>query len=278
MGSPAGPGEGGGDGSGWTVGVLSDPGAVLGAWWLPLALAPFVGSFLGVLVHRLPAGRPVVIGRSCCPACAAPLTAAELIPLLSWLVQRRRCRRCGARLGLFYPAIELAAVAVAGLAVAVVPAPWWWPTCGLGWVLLTLAWIDARHLILPDILTLPLIPAGLACAWLLAPATVDRQLLGAAAGFALSWAVRWLYHRLRGREGLGLGDVKLLAAAGAWVGWPGLPGVLLIAATAALAVTLAQALARGRLDAGRPIAFGPFLCLGLWLTWLFGPLVLAAGG
>jgi leader peptidase (prepilin peptidase)/N-methyltransferase len=245
------------------------------AWWLPLAFAPFVGSFLGVLITRLPAAEPVVSGRSRCPVCATRLAPLDLVPLASWAWQRGRCRHCRAPLGLFYPAIELAAVAVALWASVVVPAGWLWPTCGLGWLLLTLAWIDARHLLLPDVLTLPLIPAGLLVAGWLAPAHLDRHLIGAVAGFVLLWALRWIYRRVRHREGLGLGDAKLLAAAGAWVGWPGLPGVLLIAAVAALAVTLAGGLVAGGLDRHRPIPFGPFLSFGLWLSWLYGPLVLA---
>ncbi len=245
---------------------------LLTAWWLPVVMAPFVGSFLGVLVVRLPAGAPVLIARSACPACHRRLAAIDLVPLLSWLAFRGRCRTCRAPLGLFYPAIELAATAVTLWAALTVPPPLLWPTCGLGWVLLTLAMIDAHTLLLPDPLTLPLIPAGLAvAAWLDLP--LAAALIGAVAGFAAPAAVRWLYFRLCGREGLGLGDAKLLAAAGAWLGWPGLPGVVLIGALAALAFTLVVAAIERRLDRTRPIPLGPVLCLGFWLVWLYGPLV-----
>ncbi|MFO1127526.1 MAG: A24 family peptidase [Rhodospirillales bacterium] len=240
-------------------------------WWLPVVAAPFVGSLLGVLIERLPAGEPVVFDRSRCRSCGATLAPRDLIPLVSFALTRGRCRICGAPIGWFAPAIEAAAVLTALWAAAVVPMAWLWPTAALGWVLLALAVIDARHLILPDPLTLPLIPAGLIV--VVGVASPDRfpdHLIGAAVGLAASAAVRVLYRRLRGREGLGLGDVKLLAAAGAWVGWQGLPWLLLVAAATALAVVLTVALVRRRLDAQAPIPFGPFLCLGFWLVWLYG--------
>lgn len=263
------------DGSGISIAAGGAAAALAGAWWLPLALAPLVGSFLGVLIARLPTGEPVILGRSRCPRCATRLAPRDLVPLLSWAWQRGRCRHCGARLGLFYPLVELAATLVAAVAVAIVPAPWVWPSCGLGWVLLTLACIDARHLILPDVLTLPLIPAGLAVAAVARPALLASHLAGALIGFALPWLLRRAYVRLRHREGLGLGDVKLLAAAGAWLGWQGLPGVLLLGAAAALLTVLAEAVIRDRLERDRPIPFGPFLCLAFWVSWLAGPLLLA---
>ena len=104
-----------------------------------LVAAPFVGSFLGVLVERLPVGRPVVMGRSHCDACGHALGPLELLPVVSWLLSRRRCRHCGARLSLFYPMIELAASLVAAWALVVVPWPLAAATAGLGWVLLALA-------------------------------------------------------------------------------------------------------------------------------------------
>jgi leader peptidase (prepilin peptidase)/N-methyltransferase len=177
---------------------------------------------------------------------------------------------CGAPIGWFAPAIEAAAVLVALWAAAVVAGGWLWPTAALGWVLLALAAIDARHLILPDALTLPLIPAGLLVVGIAVPDRLGAHLVGAVVGFGVPLAVRLLYRRLRGREGLGLGDVKLLAGAGAWVGWQGLPWLLLIGAAATLACTLITAVVRRRLDATAPIPFGPFLCLAFWLVWLYG--------
>ena len=149
-----------------------------------------------------------------------------------------------------------------------------WASLALGWTLLTLAAIDLRHYLLPDRLTLPLIPAGLATAYLIDPAKLPLHAIGAAAGFIAFAAIAWAYRRLRGRAGLGLGDGKLLAAAGAWLGWPALPGLVAVAAALALAVALARAVTGERLAAATRVAFGPYLALALWLFWLYGPLEL----
>jgi leader peptidase (prepilin peptidase) / N-methyltransferase len=240
-----------------------------------LLAAPFVGSFLGVVIDRLPAGRPLLVGRSRCDACGAMLGAKDLVPVVSWLRQRGRCAYCRAELSTFYPIIELAALAVA-LSAAWVLAGWLLPvSCALGWTLLTLAAIDQRHFLLPDPLTLPLIPAGLAMAFAIDPALLVPHLVGALAGFAAFAAIGALYRRLRRREGLGLGDAKLLAAAGAWLGWQALPGLVAVAAVCALAVALARALTGDRVSATTRIAFGSYLALAFWLVWLLGPPMLA---
>jgi leader peptidase (prepilin peptidase)/N-methyltransferase len=146
----------------------------------------------------------------------------------------------------------------------------------LGWTLLTLAVIDARALRLPDVLTLPLTGAGLAVALTLPGAPIVDHLVGAVAGYAVLAAVGWGYWRLRGQEGLGLGDAKLLAAAGAWLGWRSLPSVLLVACLLALAWIATRAAVRGRASLRRQIAFGAPLCLAIWIVWLYGPLRLGA--
>ena len=238
-----------------------------------LLISPFVGSFLGVLVLRLPRGEGVVAGRSRCPHCGTTLGVADLVPLLSYLARAGKCRHCGAKLSRLYPGIEAAALGVAAWAFWVLPGGWLvWAGAALGWALLALALIDLRHFLLPDVLTLPLIPAGLAVAWLVDPAKLLSHAIGAAAGFLAFAALAWGYRRLRGREGLGLGDAKLFAAAGAWVSWIGLGSVLLWAALPALAVTLVLGLRRGGLSARTPLPFGAYLAAGLWLTWLYGPL------
>ncbi len=237
-----------------------------------LLAAPCVGSFLGVLVERLPTGRPIVWDRSACSHCGRRLALRDLVPLLGWLANRGRCRNCGERLGAFYPAIELLALLIAAWSLAVVPGWAAWATCALGWVLLSLAMIDWRHLLLPDSLTLPLIPAGIAVAWALAPERLADHVIGAIAGFAFVALIAVLYRRLRGRHGIGLGDAKLFAAAGGWVGWQGLPSVLLLAAFAGLVGALVQARLAGRLDPERELPFGLYLAGALWLVWLYGPL------
>lgn len=242
---------------------------------LALLVAPFVGSFLGVVVERLPEARPIWLARSRCDHCGAPLGARDLIPVLSWLARRGRCGCGKVRLSAFYPGIELAALAVAVPAALVLSGWLLWVSLALGWTLLALAAIDLRHYLLPDALTLPLIPAGLAVAWLIEPGRLGDHALGAVAGFMGFAVIAWLYRRLRRREGLGLGDAKLLGAGGAWLGWQALPGVVLIAALGGLALALAGAAGGGKLTATSRIAFGSCLALAFWLVWLFGPVVLA---
>ncbi len=252
-----------------TVTVLWHPDALV-----LLLAAPCIGSFLGVVAQRLPAGLPWAWARSACPHCGRTLAARDLVPLLSWLISRGRCRHCGAGIAWRYPLIELAALGVAVWSLAVLPGWLAWAGAGLGWTLLTLSLIDLEHLILPDALTLPLIPAGLLVAWLVAGDKLLPHLLGAVLGFAFLALVRWLYFRWRGREGLGLGDAVLLAAAGAWVSWQGLASVILLAAAAALLVQVLAWL-RGRGPApGQELPFGPYLAAGFWLVWLYGPITL----
>ncbi len=236
--------------------------------WLPLLIAaPFVGSFLGVLIQRLPAGRPVALSRSACDACATRLAARDLVPVLSWIVLRGRCRSCGAAIGLFPPAVELAAMAVVGVAALLDDDPSrLWLDCALGWALLTLAWIDARHMRLPDILTLPLIPAGLIVALVRDPDELLDRTSATIVGYLAFRAIALGYRAWRGRDGLGQGDAKLLAGAGAWVGLALLADVVLGGAV----ITLGAALLRpgGKLTAASAVPFGPGLCLALWLVWL----------
>lgn len=232
-----------------------------------LVASPFIGSFLAVLVDRLPRGEPIANDRSRCRSCDRVLGPAEMIPLLSWAVQRGRCRGCGAAIPWTLPAMEAAAFAVAGWSVLVVPPDLAWITAAFGWALLTMAAIDAETFWLPDALTLPLIPAGLAVnGWLEGGVPTDA-LMGAVAGWTLFALVILVYRRMRGREGMGWGDAKLLAAGGAWVGWAGLSGIILIAALAG--IVAAVLLGKRRSDAMMP--FGPALALGIWLTWLYGP-------
>jgi len=241
-----------------------------------IAAAPFVGSFIGLAVQRRGTGAPVVFGRSRCDSCGHPLGPLDLIPVASWLALRGRCRHCGARIGLTPLVMELAAL---GLAVWAVIAgsggPGWIGGLGvgLGWTLLALAAIDMREMVLPDQLTAPLIAIGLAVAALAFPRPLDH-LIGAGLGGAGFAVLGWVWHRATGREALGLGDAKLFAAAGAWLGWQGLPSVLLIASAAGLAAVLIRALVgAGSLRA--PLPFGPALAAGFWLTWVLGPIQIA---
>jgi leader peptidase (prepilin peptidase)/N-methyltransferase len=251
---------------------------IRGMAWLPLVVAPVIGSFLGTLVLRLPAGEGVLGGRSRCDACGHVLGALDLVPIASWLVLRGRCRHCGVALSAFYPAIELAALGLAAWAALTVTGTELWLGCALGWGLLALALIDYRHYLLPDGLTLPLVALGLVAAWLDDPAELAAHVIGAVAGYAAFLLIALAYRRLRGREGLGQGDAKLLAVAGAWVSWQGLPSVVLLGAGATLGLLLWQRWRGGALRLDQRVPFGPGLCLGLWLVWLYGPLQRVASG
>ena len=237
-----------------------------------LAVSPFAGSFVGTLIRRLPDGGPVVWDRSRCEQCGAKLGVRDLIPLASWAATRGRCRHCGAGLDWFYPAVEVAAVAVAVVSVVLDRGAMAWLDALLGWWLLALGWIDLRRWLLPDILTLPLIMAGLAeAAWFTPAELVDR---GAAAvwSYLALRLLAWLYRLARGFDGLGGGDAKLLSGTGAWVGTTGLASVLLGAACGGLAVAGVLVLCGRKLSRNSALPFGPFLALATWLVWLFGPL------
>ncbi len=253
------------------------------AGWSAALAAPFIGSFLGVLVRRLPDGRPIAWARSRCEGCGIALRTRDLVPLISWLATRGHCRFCGRPLGWFYPSIELAAVAIAVVAAAVESGAVEggaigdgviggggavWLDCLLGWWLLALAWTDLRCWLLPDTLTLPLVIAGLGAAIAFDPDRLAERALGAAIGYLALRAVAALYRALRGREGLGQGDAKLLAASGAWLGADALPQVVVIAALAGLLAAAGLRLAGRRLSLRSALPFGPFLALATWLVWL----------
>jgi leader peptidase (prepilin peptidase)/N-methyltransferase len=245
--------------------------------WLPLlVVAPFLGSFLGTLILRLPARRPVLLARSQCDHCQAPLTAADLVPLASWLILRGRCRHCGAAIGAFPLFVELAAMLVVAWAAAQTTGAVLVASCVLGWLLLALAVTDWRVYLLPNPLTLALALSGLAATALIDPDGMADRIIAMVAGFAVFAAIAWLYRQLRHREGLGLGDAKLLGALGAWVSWQGLPSVVLYAAVSGMIAVLALSLLGRRLSATMRIPFGTFLALGGWIVWLYGPLMFGA--
>jgi leader peptidase (prepilin peptidase) / N-methyltransferase len=163
-----------------------------------------------------------------------------------------------------------AALASPGLLIAAV-------TAVLAWQLLMLAVVDGENFWLPDVLTWPLVVTGLLAAWWLEPDSLMARAIGAAAGFVLLWGLGWLYRRLRGREGLGGGDPFLMAGAGAWVGWMGLASVMLWAGVAGLSLVIARRVTGKAVSGQDALPFGVFLAIGIWLTWLYGPLGLVSG-
>jgi leader peptidase (prepilin peptidase)/N-methyltransferase len=194
-----------------------------------------------------------------------------MIPIVSYVLLRGRCRSCGAPIGLFHPAAELAALGIAvWAALAGATSAQLWANCVLGWALLTLSWIDAEHLRLPDALTLPLLLCGLIVAFLLQPDRLVAHASGAIAGYLAFQALALGYRRLRGYEGLGAGDAKLLAAAGAWVGIAALPITVLIAACAGLVYAAGRYVSGAAVTRLTELPFGPWLAFGMWLVRLYG--------
>jgi leader peptidase (prepilin peptidase) / N-methyltransferase len=243
--------------------------------WFTLALlaavAVSIGSFVSTLALRLPAGQ-ALDGRSRCPHCRHALAPLDLVPLASWAALRGRCRYCRGEIAVYYPAVELAALGVALWAWTATSGWLLWATAALGWTLLALTLIDWRHFILPDVLTLPLAPAGIAVNCVSASHSLLDAVLGAIVGYLAFTLIAWAYRRWRGREGMGAGDAKLLAGVGAWVGASGLPSVILLASLLALVGALLAHGFRGRPSLIDRVPFGPFLAAGAWVVWLYGPL------
>ena len=229
------------------------------------------GSFLATLVIRWPEGQPLS-GRSRCDSCGAVVAWVDLVPLLGWLALKGRCRACGAAIDPRHPLFEIMAAAIGLLAMLAVPGPQGLWGAVLGWVLLALLALDLQHYWLPDRLTLPLLALGLAGGM----GTLPERLLGAATGGGGLLLLALLYRWLRGREGLGLGDVKLMAALGAWLSL-GLLGPLLLAASVAGLAFAAVARWRRTAEDGAVmrVPFGACLALAGFPMWLAAN---AAGG
>lgn len=238
------------------------PPALGGVFAAALGLA--FGSFVTLASYRLPRDEPIIAGRSRCPSCKTPLAARDLVPVVSWLLQRRRCRRCGAPVSPRYAIIEvvLGALFVAvylrlgagveGLFLA-----------GLAVGLVILAAVDIEAGIIPDKVLIVLAPLALAYQFALGDALAG--LAGGALAGGVAAAVRLVFLRLRGREGLGLGDVKFFAVAGLWLGPMGVPGFMVVSG---LAGAIFARLWR-RMGGGEEFPFGPALALGLFLSLLF---------
>ena len=240
-----------------------------------------VGSFLNVVIFRGPAmwglveappRGDLVAPRSYCPACKAPLGFWNLVPLASYFLQRGRCAACGAPIAVRYPLVEL----LAGMTAIIALLLFGWTLSALlaavfAMALIALAFIDFETGYLPDAITLPLIAFGLAANAFGVFSPAADAVIGAAAGFLVFWAIGAAYQRLRGRDGLGLGDAKLLAAIGAWTGWALLPFVIVIAA----ALTLAFAALRGLARSDEALPFGPGLCAAGFMALFFGEAILS---
>ena len=266
-------------------------------WPLTAVLGLCLGSFLNVVITRLPvmlmigwraeardalelpseetAPFNLLTPRSLCPRCEAPIAWHDNIPLLGWFKRRGRCASCQARISPQYPLVELAG-GVLALAVLALFGPTLEALFILGACLTLLAMgvIDLRTQLLPDLLTLPLLWAGLLYQLLFQPLLLPSAVIGAMVGYLSLWSFYWLFKLVTGKEGMGYGDFKLLAALGAWLGWQTLPLVLILAAGAGAVVGILIQLAIPRLR-GAPLPFGPWLVMAGWIALLAGEPLMA---
>jgi len=276
------------------VGWLAQPDVLP---WLALALGLCIGSFLNVVIHRLPkmmerewreqcaeiAGTPLaatpqgrynlLVPRSACPACGHRITALQNIPVISWLALRGKCSACRAPIAARYPIVELAAGMIAGYAA------WrYGPTlaalgaAAFGWALLALAVIDLDTQLLPDDITLPLLWAGLLINFSGAFAPLRTAVIGAIAGYLSLWLIYWLFKLATGKDGMGHGDFKLLAAIGAWLGWQMLPLVILLSSVVGAGVGIAL-IVFTRHGREKPIPFGPYLAAAGLIALFWGDFI-----
>ena len=230
-----------------------------------------IGSGIDAASVRYGTDTSWVTGRSRCMACGKPVAWIDMIPLLGWLVLRGRCRACDTPIGLASPITEIAGMLVGLTAVILTPgdAGLLILTAALGWLLLALAAIDFRTFLLPDGLNAAVLLLGAVMVALYRAGEWPWHVAGAVAGYGVLWLVETLYRRVRGMDGLGRGDAKLLGAVGMWVGIEGLAPVLLIASlTAILAVLVQSALRRESVSGKSLIAFGPWIALGGYCVWL----------
>lgn len=267
------------------------PGSVIAAllWMLPGLI---VGSFLNVAIYRFPImmqresenyvalendDQPphtdrynLVLPGSACPACGHALSAADNVPIISYVLLKGRCRYCHAPISARYPAIELLTAILSGMVI------WHLGSAFAGlaallllWMLIAMTFIDIDTQLLPDELTLPLMWLGLLVNLDGTFVPLRDAVVGAAIGYLTLWAVYWLFKLVTGRDGIGYGDFKLLAALGAWLGWMMLPVIVLLSSAVGALVGLALIVFRGH-HRDRPIPFGPFLAAAGLIALLLG--------
>ena len=239
---------------------------------IALILGLILGSFYNVCIHRYLTGQSVILPASHCPKCRHALSWWENIPLFSFLIQRGRCRTCGVEISWRYPIVE----AVSGLwalllALQFGPGWVWLLYMVVGGLLIIMSFIDFQEYILPDVFTLPGAVLAFAGTALVTDMPWVDSLLGAVIGAGVFWVLQKGYYLLRGVEGLGTGDIKLMLMLGALVGWLGLPMMIFLAAFTALAASLGYMAKNAHQGMQTRIPFGPFLSLGAMLQILYGP-------
>jgi leader peptidase (prepilin peptidase)/N-methyltransferase len=266
-------------------------------WFIVLLVGLCLGSFLNVVITRLPvmlmrgwrsearaalalSDEPtsrfnLVTPGSMCPRCETPIAWHDNLPLIGWVKRRGRCAACQTRISVQYPLVELAGCL---LALSVLALYGFTPQAlfiyGACLSLLALAVIDFRTQLLPDVITLPLLWAGLIYQLLFQPLLLSSAVIGAMAGYCILWSFYWLFKLITGKDGMGFGDFKLLAALGAWLGWSFLPLILILSAGLGAVVGLVAQTCLPRLR-GKPMPYGPFLALAGWVALLVGDELIA---
>lgn len=250
-----------------------------------------IGSFLNVVIHRLPIMMErqwrehcsdqsqniegeerfnLIYPRSRCPHCGHQISALENIPVISFLLQKGRCRSCGANISIRYPIVEL--LTAASSAYVAWHFGFGWESAAaliVTWALIALTFIDLDHQLLPDSITLPLMWLGLLASLLPVFADMRSSIIGAAAGYLSLWLIYHLFRITTGKEGMGYGDFKLLAMLGAWMGWQALPVVILMSSVVGAVVGIGLIVTK-RHERTKPIPFGPYLAAAGWITLLWG--------
>jgi len=261
--------------------MLFSPPATLAAAVVAGILGLLIGSFLNVVIHRLPImmqrevdsvcacerDEPephpekynLVVPRSACPHCGHQITALENVPVISWLVLRGKCSSCKAPISARYPMIEAVSAVLSAALVWHFGFGWeGMAALVFGWLLLAMTFIDIDTQLLPDDLTYPLLWLGLLVNVKGMFVPLQDAVLGAAAGYMVLWTVYWVFKLVRGKEGMGYGDFKLLAALGAWMGWQMLPAIILLSAGVGSVIGIAIIIA-SRMGFDHKIPFGPYL-------------------
>jgi len=271
--------------------LFAAPG-LLGSTLVAGLLGLLIGSFLNVVIHRIPkmmqresdnyvaheSGKELphtdrynlMVPRSACPHCGHQITALENIPVISWLTLRGKCRKCKAPISARYPAVELlTGVLSAALVWKFGSGAAGMATLLFAWLLIAMTFIDVDTQLLPDDLTFPLLWAGLLINLNGTFVPLHDAVIGAVAGYLVLWAVYWLFKLATGKEGMGYGDFKLLAALGAWLGWAMLPTIILLSSVvgALVGISLIVFAKRGR---DKPIPFGPYLAAAGMIALFYG--------
>jgi len=251
---------------------FTDPALVRLFPWLAGLFGLVLGSFYSVCAHRYVVGQSIVLPPSHCPACGHRLTWWELIPLLGYVLARGRCAACGVRISIGYPLLEIVSAAWAALvALHYGPTPLFVVLLAVGGLFIIASAIDLRTFLLPDRLTYPAAALGIAAGWLTPGIGLPLALYGAGGGFTVFWLLAWGYRNLRGVDGLGGGDVKLMLAIGGMCGAVGLPMAILMGSVAALVCSPFFLFGGRGKKSTIPIPFGPFLCFGAMAQALLGP-------